>query len=59
MTSCNFSIFKKKQLLPIFLIYDVSFNEALQDYKQIIVVVQVGAVKIYVSGGIEEEGNKE
>jgi hypothetical protein len=37
----------------------VSFNEALQDYKQIIVVVQVGAVKIYVSGGIEEEGNKE
>jgi hypothetical protein len=37
----------------------VSFNKALQDYKQIIVVVQLGAVKIYVSAGVEGEGNKE
>jgi hypothetical protein len=45
--------------LYIFLIYDEFFNKALQDYKQIIVGVQWGAVKIYVVAGVEEKGNRE
>jgi hypothetical protein len=45
--------------LYIFLIYDEFFNKALQDYKQIIVGVQGGAVKIYVVAGVEEKGNRE
>ncbi len=52
-----FSFFKTP--LNIFLIYKVFFNKALQDYKQIIVVVQVGAVKIFVAAVVEEKGKRE
>jgi hypothetical protein len=48
-----------KTLLYIFRIYEVFFNKNLQDYKQIIVVVQVGAVKIFVTAHVEEKGNRE